>query len=519
MIAGTQALFQWSLRSDVRSFWPHLVRAAFALFMLMSVSAAYIDVFGVSGPGLVFFRSIGFLNVLVISVAGISYFVTAVTEEKDSGTLALLRLAGVTPLAIILGKSTSRLISSLMLLLIQLPFTFLAITLGGITWQQIIASYLALAAYMAFVANMALLCSVRSMTAGRAAGAAAITLFVFYTAHPVIRNGLPAFPKGFVPAWLFNGLMSVADWQESVSVVARLHFLLDPINAQSALLDPQFFWNLLLAVVCFTLSTLLFDRWSDAEVASAFENSPKTRKFTIGRCWQFAVMWKDFLFFTGGWTFFVTKFIAYGLVVAAFTWYQQMLHPGSHWALQREQCWEALLTLLVVLNIEVLLYASGALFSEVRSTTLSSLVMLPTGTVRVMLEKVGACAIALLPVGFWIAAVFLMDAERIIEQCSATMIVSYIVVLLLSSHLTVLLSLYMRWAALPLAVFLTAVSFMCCPILMLSTFSLTDAIARSHNLRISLLMGSLLNLVWTWLFVLLPIEIEIINRWNRLSHE
>ncbi|MFN9970817.1 MAG: hypothetical protein ACK58T_13075, partial [Phycisphaerae bacterium] len=74
--------------------------------MLFSITAAYVDAFSAAGPGLKFFQSICMLNVLLISVSGISYFVSAVTEERDSGTLALLRLAGMTPLAIVLGKST-----------------------------------------------------------------------------------------------------------------------------------------------------------------------------------------------------------------------------------------------------------------------------------------------------------------------------------------------------------------------------------------------------------------------------
>ncbi len=133
MKRATAALFSWSLRADCANVTPHIVRGAFALFVLLSVSAAYADAFSAVGPGLRFFRMICYLNVFLITVAGMSYFVSAVTEEKESGTLALLRLAGAPPLGIILSKSTSRLISALMLLLIQLPFTFLSITLGGVT--------------------------------------------------------------------------------------------------------------------------------------------------------------------------------------------------------------------------------------------------------------------------------------------------------------------------------------------------------------------------------------------------
>jgi hypothetical protein len=43
--------------------------------------------------------------------------------------------------------------------------------------------------------------------------------------------------------------------------------------------------------------------------------------------------------------------------------------------------------------------------------------------------------------------------------------------------------------------------------------------ARSHNLHIGLLLGTIVNLVWIWLFVLLPLELEIIRRWNLMSQQ
>ena len=97
MISGPQTLFNWSLRADTKSIYPHIVRAGFTGFMLLAVLAAWADSLSGMAPGLQFFEWICRLNVLLISVSGISYFVSAVTEEKDSGTLALLRLAGVTP--------------------------------------------------------------------------------------------------------------------------------------------------------------------------------------------------------------------------------------------------------------------------------------------------------------------------------------------------------------------------------------------------------------------------------------
>lgn len=135
--------------------------------MLFTLSLAWTNTFGSTRIGLRYFETICYLNILLISVAGISYFATAVTEEKDAGTLALLQLAGLSPFAITLGKSTSRLVSALMLLAVQIPFSFLAVTLGGVLWQQVLAAWVALAAWLILTANAALLASARCATSGR----------------------------------------------------------------------------------------------------------------------------------------------------------------------------------------------------------------------------------------------------------------------------------------------------------------------------------------------------------------
>ena len=90
---------------------------------------------------------------------------------------------------------------------------------------------------------------------------------------------------------------------------------------------------------------------------------------------------------------------------------------------------------------------------------------------------------------------------------------------MLCAHLTVLLSLYTRWAALPIAIFITAISFTCCPFIPLTIFELSKQMARLNGISWSIFLGVIINFVWGWLFVLLPMEIEIINRWNRLSRE
>ena len=55
---------------------------------------------------------------------------SAEAEEKEEQTLGLLRMTGLNALSILLGKSTSRLLGALLLLLAQFPFTIFAITLA-----------------------------------------------------------------------------------------------------------------------------------------------------------------------------------------------------------------------------------------------------------------------------------------------------------------------------------------------------------------------------------------------------
>ena len=50
-------------------------------------------------------------------------------------------------------------------------------------------------------------------------------------------------------------------------------------------------------------------------------------------------------------------------------------------------------------------------------------------------------------------------------------------------------------------------------------FTITETAAALNGISIGIWMGVVVNFVWMWLFVLLPIEIEIVNRWNRLSRE
>ena len=108
MRGGTSAMFTRTLRSDARRLRPHLFRMLFAGLILGSLVVALIRSLSLGAPGLFFFSNILWLNLALIGLAAVSVLSTAITEEKEEGTLGLLMLAGVSPLAVLLGKSMTR---------------------------------------------------------------------------------------------------------------------------------------------------------------------------------------------------------------------------------------------------------------------------------------------------------------------------------------------------------------------------------------------------------------------------
>src|SRR5688500_17028932 len=116
------ALFARSVREDTRSkalFWARVGIAAAVLFAMFR---ARIFIGAGGAPGLAFFSSVVWMNFVFVCIAGVSYFASSITEEKEEGTLGLLRMTDLSPVAILLGKSTSRLLGGLLLLLVQVPF-------------------------------------------------------------------------------------------------------------------------------------------------------------------------------------------------------------------------------------------------------------------------------------------------------------------------------------------------------------------------------------------------------------
>ncbi len=459
---GLLTLFNRSIRLDARGVKGHAFRIAFALFIYFALLSAYLTSLSFGAPGLRFFSSICYLNLFFIALAGMSFFATAVTEEKEEGTLGLLKMAGMSRGAILLGKSTSRLLSSVLLLVIQVPFLLLAITLGGVLYVQVAGAGITLVSFLAFTANVALLFSVICKRSG---SAVAFTLMAV-----IARLWGPMIFGGFVrstgaasrlpSAWQTEA-DTFAAWFERTSPLQRLEAIMATGFAES-LFSEQIAFDLLASAVCFTLSWVLFDAFTANERAGdpsrglVFRRQGRMRLLSPGRVWNNPLLWREFYFGAGGWSMMAVLTVAYGLIgvaIAGFMFYES--NGGLDPFALAEQTGVALFVAMLVASvIHMSALASRIFHDEWKWKTLDALLLLPKHVSQIALAKSLGGLMGLAPALFYMVLAILMssDAVEAAGEVFATplgwaFILGFVVFL----HVTALMSLFVRWGSLPLA--------------------------------------------------------------------
>ena len=402
------ALFTRALREDVRSKAMYWARAGLVGIVLLNLGGTQLSMGWAGAPGLVFFNSIVSINLFFISLAGLSYFASAITEEKEDMTLGLLRMTNLNPLSILLGKSASRQIGALLLLLSQLPFTLLAVALGGVTLAQIIAAFACLAAYTLLLGNVALFFSVVMRRSFAAALLTFITMFVFLFGAWIVRNPvlytlafLKIIPAKMPPEWVESFL---AHWQQA-SPFSRLGAI-GITGFSDGPLCFQVFTNILLALAFFLLAWAVFDVFCNEEKDAAPARGFLTRKgkgfrlFGYGRPGRHALFWKDYYFIGGGNAGAALKLVLYGGLLAFFAFAATVASRafGGNPATRNPIDWEnvgifTMWTMMIVTAAEIAFVAARIFRQERIWKTWSSLSMLPMSTRRIAYQKIiGALA-------------------------------------------------------------------------------------------------------------------------------
>lgn len=452
MLRGVLALLERSLRVDARSWPVHLARLGLMVGIYVSLASAFATAGRFGAPGLRFFSASVYMNVIFLTLLGVGFFSTAITEEKEEDTLGLMLMAGISPLGILIGKLGGRLIQSLLLIAVQYPFTLLAITMGGVSQGQVNAAYVGLVSYMLMLAGGGLMCSTlapRSRTAGTWM---VVGLFLY---------GLVPYLCFEIGSNLGRVSSAAALWiEKSLQCVASLSLFLriDAIMATGFGESPwswQAISNLAFGLVCFALSWCCFgfatrEPSTEAISRGGLLRSSKgvARSFSPGQVWNNPFAWKDFHFVAGGLSRRLLRIVFYvGLFF--FTSFLAVLWGAPRWD---ETVGVYQVFVLFALTWEIALLTARSIHDEVAGKTVASLVMLPQTTPTVIYSKMFGTLIGAYPgfICFVVAnLVGLKNTLDFLQEGAAFFFLSHFV---LVPHLSAIYALWLRWGAVPLAI-------------------------------------------------------------------
>lgn len=383
------ALFVRSLREQSRAKFTSLSRGAIALLILLFIAMNERSFANQSAPGQAVLSMLVMVNFFIIAIFGLSTFASAITEEKEEDTLGLLQMTRLNPLAILLGKSTARLCEGLLLLAVQVPFTMLCITLGGVSMEQVLRCYAILAAFLFFLCNVALFWSVVCRRTRRATSMTTATGFVLYI--------LPFFFFSLALRSRFAG-GSASTWAESftqhwisINPVFELIRTVEPRGGMIFGTSNSITPSLAGGAIFFGLAWMLFGRCcnSGGEVAAQpLEKKPAAgaRRTVRPRPGRRAIAWKDFQFLSGGRRGMLIRIATYILISLLFLWWMATIERGS----LRPQNIGIMFWIfgLTAFTIEYGLISARMFGSEHKRKTLGSLYALPGGTGRLIREKI-----------------------------------------------------------------------------------------------------------------------------------
>ncbi len=310
MFSQASAFLTRSIRQESRLLSHHLVRGGMVLLMLYLLGLQVIQSPRLGAAGLTLMSNVMQCCYWCLTLLGVMYFSVAITEEKEEETLPLLRMTGVQNFTLLLGKSLPRLAVVVLLILISAPFLMLAVTLGGVVTEQIVASLLGLICYALCLSQLGLFASTICRNSSRATSLATVLwLLLEFGSWPFALLGI-AFKE-----WRLIGLSEDFEW------IAGWLWERTMWNATGAVLvfeqgespwHPQATFHLVVGIVFFFASLALFERFNERAIALGSSASiPVTRHFLqgtqsrrAGRCWNAAMEWKSWFFVGGGWFWF-----------------------------------------------------------------------------------------------------------------------------------------------------------------------------------------------------------------------
>jgi hypothetical protein len=383
------------LRLDLRGPGGHLIRVFAAACLLFTIVAVVQSGVSLGSPGRVVYGWIVWLDSLLISVGSVTLFASIIAAEREEGTLPLIRLTGISPLALLLGQGFSGVVIGCFLLIVQIPFVILTITLGGVTWDQVLATFLALAAHLVLCAGLGLFWSVVCLRAGVASFYTLLSVVGLWLGTWFFRksvNGLVT--RGWITLSTETLLDSASVWFDERLVWSQLTSIASSFGVQPVV-SPQFWWSLGAGTVLLVAGALLLDR-RPLETPAYSPIVIRLWRSSGNRAWpQLAIAGKDFRQFMGGMKGFSARFLLYPLVPIGIIWAVASFSTNNIDA--DDTATTVFWFSAIVLTIEAAAVTARVFRNELVELTWSSLMVLPRWRVGVAVEKLSGCCLGLLP--------------------------------------------------------------------------------------------------------------------------
>lgn len=461
MLTKMFALLHRGLRHDARQLKVHLMRLGMVVIVVFMLFVAQIQSMAIGSPGLAFFGEITWITFCFATLAGATFFATAITEEKEEQTLGLLALANISPSALIMGKFLPRLAGALLLLSALFPFTLLSITLGGVTWGQVWAVYWTLLAHVVFLGSIGLLCSVVCRRSGLAVLMTVLFVTGFLVLPAVVNVLVSSLASAGVVVPRAGDLQRLSAAAVQTSAIPRITAIMQT-GFDEGPFGLQVVSNLCAAVVLFAVSRLLFTPFnrtteSATETASWFGRGARLTRASR-RCWRWPLAWKDFHYLVGGPAGWVVRAMLYVGLAGAIGFAINTFRLDAQLRVNIGR------TLMVVapaaVALELLLTSSCLFPAEVRQGTWPNLAALPVSMTRVAYGKVTGACLGLAPAVVCFLLGGALAAESVVNALfdgqAGFMLIGIIptgVWFLVLLHLVVLYSLLLnQWAAVPMAI-------------------------------------------------------------------
>ena len=455
----TLALLVRALRTESRDIKSHLFRMGLAGVVVLILFIGWLLSENMSASGLIMFKAMTWANWVFITLAAGTFFAIAISEETEQQTLGLLRMANIGPASLLLGKWLPRMLAAFVLVSIQFPFTWMTVTLGGVSWQQIWASYLMLLAHLVLVGNLGLLCSVWRPNSASAC-AWTFSLMVIGRLAPAVCWGTLEylaqhgwFSREYSASFLQEIVLPLNAWSAS----GRLYLEILATSFKGSAWSPQVISNLAIGAVLFLISWLIFDPVTMRHMSGGPQRKSLlvrllTRtKRDSSTVWNWALGWKDFRQVGGGLQAVLIKLVLYASLFATVI-YTNVLFGSTYGEGARIAC--GILAGLIfwgLLPLEMCFLAGKLFRPELTNQTWSTLLTLPKSVPEIAYSKLGGAMLGLLPtlVVLGMSSVpvlgdFLLELSR--SPGFAVFVMYYYTFVVLAVHLSGFFSISVNWA-------------------------------------------------------------------------